>query len=195
MSTLLASYQFPSGQRLEIVRGDLTLEAVDAVVNAANRYLSHGGGVAAAIVNRGGEVIQRESDAWVQAHGPVSHAGPAYTSAGKLPCRFVIHAVGPIMGEGDEDHKLSQAVTGSLQLAERLGLSSIAFPAISTGIYGYPKERAVPVFTGSFLAYFQQNPGSGLALVRMTLVDPQMIALFIDEIHKRQNQQGGEDER
>ena len=96
MSILQLGYTYPSGQRLEIVQGDITGETVDAIVNAANSHLQHGAGVAGAILRRGGYQIQQESLEWVRQHGPVTHAEPAYTSAGKLPCRYVIHAVGPV---------------------------------------------------------------------------------------------------
>jgi O-acetyl-ADP-ribose deacetylase len=182
MSIVLAMKPFPSGQRLEIARGDLTQEALDAIVNAANASLAHGGGVAGAISRAGGPEIQRESSAWVRQHGPVSHQQPAYTGAGRLPCRCVIHAVGPIWGEGDEDAKLAQAVHGSLARAEELGLASIAFPAISTGIFGFPKERAVPIFLETFRQYFLQNPGSGLQQVRMTLMDEDILQMFLQAL-------------
>ena len=108
------------------MQGDITQEQVDAIVNAANSHLQHGGGVAGVIAHKGGQVIQQESHAWVRAHGPVSHAKPAYTSAGRLPCRYIIHAVGPVWGAGDEDHKLSAAVRGSLERADELNLRSIS---------------------------------------------------------------------
>lgn len=181
MSILQLGYTYPSGQRLEIVQGDITGETVDAIVNAANSHLQHGAGVAGAILRRGGLQIQQESLEWVRQHGPVTHAEPAYTTGGKLPCRYVIHAVGPIWGEGDEDFKLSSAIRGSLQLAERLGLASIAFPAISTGIFGYPIERAARVFLVTLQDYFSANPTSGLKLVRITLYDRPSLTVFLDE--------------
>src|SRR5688572_10003455 len=109
MNIVLKEFLFPSGQRLQIVQGDLTQENVDAIVNAANARLQHGGGVAAAISRRGGPQILAESDAWVRQHGPVTHTAPAHTGAGSLPCCIIIHAVGPVWGEGNEDHKLSAA--------------------------------------------------------------------------------------
>jgi O-acetyl-ADP-ribose deacetylase len=181
MSSIKANYPLTVNTRLEIAHGDLTAEAVDAIVNAANDRLSHGGGVALAIVRAGGNVIQQESSAWVAQHGPVSHNEPAITSAGQLPCRYVIHAVGPIWGEGEEDRKLEEAITGSLERAEELGLTSLAFPAISTGIYDFPKERAVRVFLQVFRQYFLEHPNSSLALVRMTLRDEEILKLFLDE--------------
>jgi len=146
MEPLNATFPLPGGRIIEIVQGDITQETVDAIVNAANSQLLHGAGVAGAIARRGGAAIQAESNAWVRQHGPVSHEEPAYTGAGSLPCRYVIHAVGPVLGEGDEDRKLADAIRGSLRLADRLGVQSIAFPAISTGIYGFPVERAARIF-------------------------------------------------
>jgi len=178
MNEIMNVWQLPGGRALQIVLGDITIEHVDAIVNAANAQLQHGGGVAAAIVRRGGPVIQFASDAWVQEHGPVSNAEPAYTTGGRLPCRYVIHAVGPVWGEGDEDKKLSAAVTGSLRLADQLGLNSIAFPAISTGIFGFPKERAAKVILLAMRNYFKEHIGSGLRQVRMTLFDQDMLKVF-----------------
>jgi O-acetyl-ADP-ribose deacetylase (regulator of RNase III) len=126
---------------IEIVEGDITRQRVDAIVNAANSRLQHGAGVAGAIVAGGGEVIQRESDAI----GFVAVGGAAVTSAGELPCRFVIHAVGPRMGEGDEEAKLRQATRLALQRGEELAISSIALPAISTGIFGFPIDRCADI--------------------------------------------------
>lgn len=179
MNQILQEHFSPDKQQLQIVRGDLTMETVDAIVNAANSYLQHGGGVAAAIARRGGPQIQAESDAWVRSHGPVSHSEPAYTHAGNLPCKYVIHAVGPVWGEGEEEDKLVAAITGSLKLAEQLQLFSIAFPAISTGIFGFPKEAAAGVIFEAILSYFSQNPHSGLKLVRLTLYDQPTLDAFL----------------
>lgn len=179
MTSILRETHFPSDQTLQIVQGDLTTETVDAIVNAANSHLQHGGGVAGIIVRRGGYKIQVESDAWVREHGPVSHAEPAYTGAGSLSCRYIIHAVGPVWGEGDEDHKLAAAITGSLSIADRLGVRSIAFPAISTGIFGFPKERAAGVIFSAIGRYFTQQPSSPLQLVRLTLFDQPTIDAFL----------------
>jgi O-acetyl-ADP-ribose deacetylase (regulator of RNase III) len=176
VNSLLTETVLPSGQTLQLVRGDITAETTDAIVNAANAYLQHGAGVAGAILRRGGPVIQRESDAWVRAHGPVSHAEPAWTSGGNLPCRSVIHAVGPVWGDGDEDVKLASSITGSMRVADQLGLASIAFPAISTGIFGFPKERAAGVMLASIREYLAKP--SGIKLVRLVLFDNATIAAF-----------------
>jgi O-acetyl-ADP-ribose deacetylase (regulator of RNase III) len=92
----------------------------------------------------------------------------------------VIHAVGPVWGEGDEDAKLGAAVTGSLRLADRLNMGSIAFPAISTGIFGFPKEKAAQVILGAIREYFTEFPASSLELVRLTLFDQSTIEAFIN---------------
>ncbi len=178
MSRILSRRTFPGGQTLSLRQGDLTAEPVDAIVNAANDQLQHGGGVARAIALAGGEVIQQESDAWLAAHGPVPHDRPAVTGAGRLPCRYVIHAVGPVWGAGDEDARLAAAVTGSLRTAEDLGLGSIAFPAISTGIYGFPRVRAAGVIFSAIAGYFSGRPESGIVEVRLVLYDAPTLEAF-----------------
>src|SRR5512142_3255899 len=160
MNTLLVEHLLPTGQTVQIVQGDITTEEVDAIVNAANEHLQHGGGVAWAISKTGGPAIQKKSDAWIRHHGTVSHARPAWTSGGRLPAKYVIHAVGPVWGDGDEDKKLESAVTGSLHLADELKCSSIALPAISTGIFGFPKERAAQIIFSTIEKYFAENPSS-----------------------------------
>ncbi len=175
----LRSLDLPNGTRLTVVQGDITAQTVDAIVNAANAHLKHGGGVAAAIARKGGPAIQRESDAWVRQHGPVPHHQPAYTSAGNLPARYVIHAVGPVWGSGDEDAKLRAAVQGSLARADELGLASIALPAISTGIFGFPKARAARVMYAAIRDYFTTHPDSGLQEVRLVLYDRPTLDAFL----------------
>jgi O-acetyl-ADP-ribose deacetylase len=176
VNSLVNETILPAGQSLQLVRGDITAETTDAIVNAANEHLRHGAGVAGAILRRGGSVIQRESEAWIRAHGLVRHAAPAWTSGGNLACRIVIHAVGPVWGDGDEDARLGMAVRGSLHVADELGLASIAFPAISTGIFGFPKERAAGVMFTSIREYAQKP--SGLKLIRVVLYDTETINTF-----------------
>jgi O-acetyl-ADP-ribose deacetylase (regulator of RNase III) len=181
MNQVLKEHAFTSGQHLQLVQGDITLEMVDAIVNAANSSLQHGGGVAAAIARKGGPQVQAESDAWVLRHGQVSHAEPSVTFGGRLPCKYVIHAVGPVWGEGDEDARLRLAVQGSLKRAEELGLTSIALPAISTGIYGFPKERAAGVMIRSIQEHLAENPGSSLTQIRLTLYDRPTLVAFLQQ--------------
>lgn len=178
MNKVLVDKKFPGGQTLQIVQGDITIEETDAIVNAANEHLQHGGGVAWAIVRRGGEAIQQESDAWIRKHGPVTHSHPAWTSGGLLPAKYVIHAVGPVWGDGQEDEKLSAAVHGSLEVADELKLSSISLPAISTGIFGFPKDRAAGVIFSTIKNYFAHHE-SGIKLVRIVLFDDTTIRAFV----------------
>ena len=157
--------------KLEICIGDLTEEKVDAIVNAANAYLQHGGGVAGAIVRKGGSIIQQESSEWIRLHQRVSHASPALTGAGNLPAKNIIHAVGPIWGEGDEDRKLAEAIKGALDLANALKLTSISFPAISTGIYGFPKDRAARIIVQTMEQWMKQAAGATIQLIRIILIN------------------------
>jgi len=168
-----------TGQTTQIVQGDLTTETTDAIVNAANEHLSHGGGVAWAIIKRGGEVIQKESNEWIRKYGIVSHAHPAWTSGGNLSAKYVIHAVGPVWGEGDEDEKLTAAVNGSLEVADALNVPSLSFPAISTGIFGFPKERAAKIMFAAIEKYFLQHK-SGIKLVRLVLWDDPTVHAFLE---------------
>ncbi len=168
---ILGQYQIADRQEISLIQGDLTLQKVDAIVNASNPRLRHGGGVAAMILRNGGRVINEESRTWLEEHGEVTHEKPAYTSGGKLDCRYIFHAVGPIWGRGDEDGKLTAAITGSLKLADELNLTSIAFSAISTGIFGFPRKRAARVFYQAFMSYFTAHPDSQLTDIRMVVYD------------------------
>ena len=185
MNTLLAEQTLPSGQTIQVVQGDITTEDVGAIVNAANEYLQHGGGVAHSISQKGGSVIQKESDAWVEQHGRVSHAHPAWTLGGRLPAKYVIHAVGPVWGGGDEDNKLEAAVTGSLRVADELKCSSLAMPAISTGIYGFPKERAAGIILSAIEKYFAENSSSELTIVKLVLYDQPTVDVFLQIWHEK----------
>jgi O-acetyl-ADP-ribose deacetylase len=178
VESALAERTFPPNHVLQLVQGDITTLQVDAIVNAANAHLQHGGGVAGIISRKGGPAIQKESDTWVREHGPVPYAEPAVTSGGNLPCRYVIHAVGPVWGEGDEDRKLAEAVTGSSSTADKLGLSSMAFPAISTGIFGFPKERAAGIIFSAIVDFFAGKPDATITLVQMVLYNQLTLNAF-----------------
>ena len=170
------------GKILRLVQGDLTNRDVDAIVNAANSSLRHGGGVAGAIVRKGGQSIQDESDKI--GFVPVGHA--AITGAGRLPAKFVIHAVGPRMGEGDEDNKLRSAVISSLQLASEKKLGSISFPAISSGIFGFPRDRCAKILVGEALNFLKKNPESRLNEVEFCIYDDETLEYFRKEFENPQ---------
>ena len=162
---------------LRLVSEDLTDRDVDAIVNAANSHLQHGGGVAGAIVRKGGRIIQEESDRI----GFVPVGGAAMTSGGKLRARHVIHAVGPRMGEGDEDVKLRKAINSVLTLAVEKGLSSISVPAISAGIFGFPKDRCAKILVGETAAYLKKRPETALHLVEFCIFDKEAFGFFEEE--------------
>ena len=180
MNTVLLERTLATGQSLQIVQGDITIETVDVIVNAANEHLQHGGGVAWAISKKGGPTIQEESDIWVRQHGPVPHSAPAWTSSGLLPSKYVIHAVGPIWGDGNEDKKLADAVTGSLRVADELKCSSIAMPAISTGIFGFPKDRAAGIIFSTIENFLKSN-SSTLKIVKLVLFDKSTVDAFLEQ--------------
>ena len=149
------------GTRIVALAGDLTQQPVDAVVNAANVHLAHGGGVAAAITRAGGPTIQQESDAWVAAHGPLEDGQAAVTSGGDMPADHVVHVAGPVYDEGRDDNadRLELAVRVALDAASEAGARSVAFPAISAGIYGYPLADATAVLATAVLGWLEDNEG------------------------------------
>lgn len=122
---------------LRLVEGNIALLETEAIVNAANKNLKLGGGVAGAIRTFGGPTIQQECDRLA----PIEVGQAVITGGGKLKAKYVIHAVGPVFGEGDEEAKLASATRSSLEIARERQIESIAFPAISTGIFGFPLER------------------------------------------------------
>jgi len=157
---------------IELVKGDITELNTDAIVNAANSRLQHGAGVAGAIVNKGGYVIQRESDKL--RFCPVGNA--VITTAGKLKAKYVIHAVGPVNGEGNEDAKLKSATISALKLADKHKLKSIAFPAISTGAFGFPKDRCADIMLNAIVEY--ANGDTGIEKVVFCLYDNETFNIF-----------------
>ncbi len=169
-----------NGKTLRAVEGDITERDVDAIVNAANSRLQHGGGVAGAIVRKGGLSIQEESDRV----GPVPVGGAALTGAGRLPAKAVIHAVGPRMGEGGEDEKLESAVFSALALASAKSFKSIAMPAISSGIFGFPKDRCARILVRSALRFIRDNPATTLETIEFCLFDRKTSGYFQSEIEQ-----------
>jgi O-acetyl-ADP-ribose deacetylase (regulator of RNase III) len=164
--------------QLELVEGDITELDVDAIVNAANEHLQLGAGVAGAIRAKGGPSIQEECN---RIGGtPVGTA--VMTGGGHLRARRVIHAVGPQMGEGDEDKKLAAAIRASLALADRRGLKSIALPAISTGVFGFPMERAARVMLTEVQRFLQG--GTKLERVVVCLWGEEAFGIFKRELRR-----------
>jgi len=140
---------------LELLDGDITEMQTDAIVNAANARLILGGGVAGAIRRKGGPEIQAECNKI----GGTFVGGAVITTAGNLKAKHVIHAVGPRMGEGNEDQKLKNATLNSLKVADENNLKSISFPAISAGIFGFPIERCAEIMLKTTIDYLKGQTG------------------------------------
>lgn len=183
-NTVLFEQTVPTGQLVRVVQGDLTAETSEAIVNAANERLQHGGGVAGAIRRQGGEIIQQESAAWVQQHGPVHTGSAAVTGAGSLAAKYVIHAVGPVWGSGNDEQKLASAVRSALSLAESYQLKSISIPGISSGIFGGPKDICAKVIIQTAVEYLRQNPTTSLKEVRFCNIDEATATTFVREAQK-----------
>ena len=148
-----------TADKISVVDGDITQLDVDAIVNAANEQLAPGGGVCGAIHRAAGPELAREC-AEVVRRGGICPTGEARMTKGyQLPARHVIHAVGPVWhgGGAGEDELLAAAYRNSLILARDNGLASIAFPAISTGIFGFPADRAAAIAVGTSADFLQQN--------------------------------------
>jgi O-acetyl-ADP-ribose deacetylase len=159
---------------LLVVQGNLLDQPVDAIVNAANGNLAHGGGVAGIISRAAGPELQAESDRLVEAHGPFATGAAVVTTAGKLPFKGVIHAVGPRFGEGDEEAKLVQALRAAFGKAHERGWS-VAFPAVSSGIFAVPLDICAR-------AYLKAVRASALSKVRLCLRDQPVIDAVLREL-------------
>lgn len=164
---------------IELVQGDITELGSDAIVNAANASLVMGGGVAGAIRRRGGPAIQEECNRI----GRTFVGGAVITTGGKLKAKHVIHAVGPRQGEGDEDRKLTNATLNSLKLADEHNLKSIAFPAISTGIFGYPLDKCATIMLLTTIEYLKGK--TGLEKVLFCLYDTRAFDTFTSELARQ----------
>lgn len=142
-------------KRIELVQGDITEQETDAIVNAANTQLILGGGVAGAIRRKGGPAIQEDCDR----KSPINVGQAVLTTGGNLKAKYVIHAVGPKMGEGQEDRKLRDATLHSLKVADAHRFASISFCAISTGIFGYPLDRCAEIMLRNTADYLRGDTG------------------------------------
>ena len=181
-SKVISEIKIKGGKVLTLVEGDITERNVDVIVNPANSYLQHGGGVASTIVRKGGSIIQEESDKI----GFIQVGSSAITSSGILPCKAIIHTVGPRMGEGNEDAKLSKAINSCLELGLRKGFESISVPAISSGIFGFPKDRCAKILVNeatSFLKNLENSP-TGIKLIEFCILGKDTLQAFQYEFEK-----------
>lgn len=186
-SQVVATHRTNDGKVIQVRSGDMTKEDVDIIVNAANKQLDHASGLAGAIVKNGGEIIQIESDIYIQENGKVHDGDIAVTGAGELPAKKVIHAVGPIWHGGAENEELllRQCVWKSLKKTEELGFASISIPAISSGIFRFPKDLCARILIQTTLDFFKSNPRSSVNEVRFTNFDKNTVEVFEKEFKKR----------
>jgi putative ATPase len=171
-----------AGRRFVLVVGDLLAEPVDAIVNAANGRLAHGGGVAGAIARAAGGALEREGSAYVARHGSIPTGEAVVTTAGRLPYEGVIHTVGPHLGEGDEEEKLAHAIASALLRAHERGWRSVSFPAISSGIFAVPLDVCTRAYVAGVRRHFERHPGSSLTEVRLCVLDGPLVDLAAKEM-------------
>ncbi|MFN8215489.1 MAG: macro domain-containing protein [Solirubrobacterales bacterium] len=159
----------PGSVEIAVVEADLTREAVDAIVNAANGHLANGGGVAGAISRAAGPELQRACDELIAERGPLAAGEAVATPAFDLPARHVVHTVGPVYGrhDGEEAALLKAAHVNAIEMAGELGVRSLSLPAISCGIYGYPVAEAAPIAVAAVREYAAE---AGIELVRFCFI-------------------------
>eukprot|EP01104_Vermistella_antarctica_P002865 TRINITY_DN13069_c0_g1_i1.p1 TRINITY_DN13069_c0_g1~~TRINITY_DN13069_c0_g1_i1.p1 ORF type:complete len:281 (+),score=35.85 TRINITY_DN13069_c0_g1_i1:159-1001(+) len=200
-SKLLREWHLNDRCVVQIRHGDITKEHVDAITNAANGLLMHGGGVAAAISSKGGQTIQEESDDYITKNGKVPTGGCAVTGGGALPAQYVFHAVGPVWPKGrflrgdDADRfllvckqHLRDCVWSCFEAGDARGISSISMPAISAGVYGFPKQLCANVLLTTAQDYIlsphrdQDAVSSSLRQIRFTDFDKEAVDAFVEEL-------------
>ena len=178
-ASVLAEVRFGAASVFQIVKGNLLEEPVDAIVNAANGMLAHGGGVAGIISRAAGPALQEESDRIVHERGPFPTGSAVVTAAGHLPFKGVIHAVGPRYGEGQEEEKLARALGAAFACARERGWHSVSFPAVSSGIFAVPLEICAR-------AYLKSVREAKIASVRLCLRDVPVIEAVLGELERQQ---------
>lgn len=183
-AAILAELDFPHGRKFQVVQGNLLQEPVDAIVNAANGHLAHGGGVAGVIARAAGPALQAESARIVRDRGDLATGEAVVTTPGKLPFKGVIHAVGPRHGEGDEEQRLRQALLAAFRCAHDAGWSSVSFPAVSAGIFAVPLDVCARSYLAAVRGWFEREPRSALALLRLCLREQPVIDAVLAVLKK-----------
>ncbi|KAG1706010.1 hypothetical protein DVH05_002573 [Phytophthora capsici] len=186
-----------NGPELLVMQGDLTSCKADAIVNAANIHLSHGGGLAGAIVRKGGSSIQEESSKWIKENGPLKVGDAVTTKAGKLPCKHVIHTVGPNVGDKEptDEHsaQLRRAVWSALIEADALGIESVAVPGISTGIFGYPRDLGAVEIVNESVRFCREKDKTAVKRIALMNIDDPTVNSFIKALTEMKKR--GEEEK
>uniref|UniRef100_A0A8C5WDM2 Poly [ADP-ribose] polymerase n=1 Tax=Leptobrachium leishanense TaxID=445787 RepID=A0A8C5WDM2_9ANUR len=176
------------GVTIAVYKGDLSRHRVDVVVNAANEDLKHVGGLALALLNAAGPKLQADCDQIIRRNGSLPTGDSVVTDAGNLPCKHVIHGVGPRWDSSSQpkcERLLRKVITRSLELAAQNGHSSIAIPAVSSGIFGFPVKRSVENIIESIKEYAEDNGGKS-SLKRIHLVDnnTETVQIFVDCVRR-----------
>lgn len=177
--------EISNSRHFVVVIYDLLSEPVDCIVNAANGGLSHGGGIAAQIAIAAGDALEAEGQNYVKTNGRVPTGEAIITTAGRLPFKGVIHAVGPAVGMGNELELLVSAIYNSLLRAHEKSWNSISFPAISSGIFSVPKEICSKGYVLGVIKFFQEFPESNVKVVRLCMFRSPLVESVMKEIEER----------
>ena len=183
---IISSFYCTGSVKLSVMKGDIMDQQVDAIVNATNCRLDHGTGVVGAVIKKGGYGIQKESDNYIHQHGLLKDGEVAMTGAGKLPCKRIIHAVGPMWRKAEQEkckRALRMACLESLAAANDKQFNSIAFPAISSGIYGMPKDICAKIMFDAVKEYVTRRDPSKATLIdiRFVNIDDLTVEVFKKE--------------
>ena len=163
------SINYPENKVFQVGIRDLLSPAVDAIVNPANSGLSHGGGLAAIISEEGGPQIDRHCGKYIEKYGRIPVTKAVATTAGSLPYKGVIHAVGPRMGDGEEQNKIEATIMSCLAIAHAKGWESVAFPAISMGLFMIPQDVCARAFKNAVSSFWTKCPDSSVKLIWLCL--------------------------
>jgi O-acetyl-ADP-ribose deacetylase len=180
----IKSKSLPSGRTFSVVIYDLLFENTDCIVNPANGGLSHGGGVAAAISKSAGPALDDECDKIINEHGRIAVGEAVVTTAGNLPFKGVIHAVGPRLGIGDEKAKIIQALHSAFLRASEKGWTSLSFPAVSSGIFAVPSDICAAAYVQSVDEFFEKYPESSLKTIRLCLYKGNLVDAVLKEMNR-----------
>ncbi|MGD8895695.1 MAG: macro domain-containing protein [Acidobacteriota bacterium] len=181
---VIAREDHPGGRAFEVVAGNLLEEPVDAIVNAANGHLAHGGGVAAAIARAAGRALVEEGDALVRERGEVPVGEAVITTAGDLPFEGVIHAVGPHQGQGQEEERLEKALRSAFLRAHEQGWASVSFPAVSSGIFAVPLDVCSRAYVAAVRGFWAEQPETSVKSLRLCLFKGPLLDLMKDALAK-----------